>query len=126
MMKGKATFIMISILIICIACTKKEPAPIWQSEENKIQVFFFSDKEEYENEVPYYNAIIVLKKDFPEEINNMKTLSNIDLKNYEQTFPINHCPAIVVYDQEQVIYVVEGIKTTEDIITSLSKVLSET
>ena len=37
-------------------------------DQNTKQLIFFSDEEEYEQEVSYYDAIIELKRDYPEEI----------------------------------------------------------
>lgn len=123
-MKWKLIFMIVPLFIMGISCTKKEPPPIWLNGNYK-QVIFFSDKDKYEQEVNYYNAIIALKRDFPEEMKNIKTLSATDLNRYNHLFPINHCPALIIYDQNQVIHIMEGKKTTNDIVTSFSKILSE-
>ena len=41
-------------------------------DQNTKQLIFFSDEEEYEREVSYYDALIELKRDYPEEIKDMK------------------------------------------------------
>lgn len=124
-MKWKHILMIVSILIIGISCTKQDPPPIWINGDHK-QVIFFSDKEKYEQELSYYDAIIILKSKFPEEMKHMKILSDSELKNFDHILHLNHCPAIIVYDQNQVIYIAEGAKTTEEIVTSLSTILSET
>jgi hypothetical protein len=125
-MKGKPLLILASIFLLIISCTKKEPVPSWIDVQNKKQVVFFSDKEEYIQEISYYDAIIQLKKVHPEEMKNMKILSDSDRDDYYYLFHIDHCPALIVYYNNQVIFEIVGETTTESIVMPVSQILSET
>lgn len=124
-MKGKPFLIVASTLLLIMSCDKKETFNSWSSDENTKQIVFFSDKEDYEQEVSYYDAIIQLKRDYPEEIKNMKILSASEIKDYTHIFQISHCPALLVYYKNQVIVEIEGKATTDDIVIPIANVLSD-
>jgi|SRR4051794_30462901 hypothetical protein len=124
-MKGKSILLIASTLLLIMSCDKKESINLWSIDQNTKQIVFFSDKEDYEQEVSYYDAIIQLKREYPEEIKNMKTLSASELKNYAHIFQINHCPALLVYYQDQVIVEIEGKATTDEIVDPVANVLSD-
>ena len=124
-MKGKSFLIVASTLLLIMSCDKKESFNVWSSDESTKQIVFFSDKEDYEQEVSYYDAIIQLKSDYPEEIKNMKILSASEIKDYAHIFQINHCPALLVYYKNQVIVEIEGKATTDDIVIPIANVLSD-
>ena len=73
---------------------------------------------------PIYDAIIELKRDYPEEIKNMKILTSSDSKKYFKTFQIDRCPALIVYYNNEVIVKIEGKATKEEIVTPVSNALS--
>jgi hypothetical protein len=123
-MKGKSLLMMASTLLLMISCDNKEQADSLSLTSNSKQVVFFSDKEEYEKEISYYNAIIELKKEYPEEIKNMKVLTVSEMKENYDTFRVNHCPAILVYDHNHVIVQIQGNAETWDIINPIANALS--
>lgn len=123
-MKGKPHVMLASALILLISCNRAEPQRTWSIDHNQKQIIFFSDKDEYEDEVSYYDAIIKLKKDYPEEIKNMKILSSSEIKNYNEIFKINQCPALLVYYKDEVIVDIEGEATIEEIFLPISDALS--
>lgn len=125
-MKGKSSLIVASTLLLIMSCDRKESINSWSIDQNTKQVVFFSDEEDYEQEVSYYDAIIQLKREYPEEIKNMKTLSASEMKDYTHIFQINHCPALLVYYKDQVIVEIEGNATIDEIVTPVANVLSDT
>lgn len=125
-MKGKSSLIVASTLLLIMSCDRKESINSWSIDQNTKQVVFFSDEEDYEQEVSYYDAIIQLKREYPEEIKNMKTLSTSEMKDYTHIFQINHCPALLVYYKDQVIVEIEGNATIDEIVTPVANVLSNT
>jgi hypothetical protein len=124
-MKGKPFLIMASILLFMVSCDKKEQINLNLTfDQNKKQLVFFSDEDEYEQEVSYYDAIIELKRDFPEEVKNMKILTATDSEEYFNTFQVDHCPTLLVYYKNEVIIEIEGQATIEEIIAPVASVLS--
>ncbi|MBB6443685.1 adenylate kinase family enzyme [Bacillus benzoevorans] len=115
---------MASTLLLMTACENKEQADSLSLASNSKQIVFFSDEEEYEEEISYYNAIIELKKEYPEEIKNMKVLTASEVEEYYNTFRVNHCPAILVYYHNHVIVQIQGDAETRDIINPIANALS--
>lgn len=126
-MRRKPFLVIASALILTVSCNREEEArPTWTFEENQKQIVFFSDKEKFENEISYYDAIIQLKKDYPDEIKNMKTLSPSQMDEFAGLIHVENCPAIIVFYNNKVIAEVTGEATTEDITTPIANVLSKT
>jgi hypothetical protein len=124
-MKGKPFLIMASVLFFMVSCdNQKQIISSLSVDQNTKQLIFFSDSEEYEQEVSFYDAIIELKRDYPEEIKNMKTVTSSDPKKYFKIFQIDHCPALIVFYNNEVIVKIEGNATKEDIVAPVSNVLS--
>ena len=124
-MKGKPFLIMASTLFFMVSCdNNNQIISSLTFDPNTKQLVFFSDDDEYEQELSYYDAIIELKRDYPEEIKNMVTFTSSDSKKYFETFQIDHCPALIVYHNNEVIVEIEGKATTEAIVIPISDALS--
>ena len=124
-MKRKPFLIMASALFFMVSCdNQKQIISSLSIDQNTKQLIFFSDSEEYEQEVSFYDAIIELKRDYPEEIKNMKILTSSDSKKYFKTFQIDRCPALIVFYNNEVIVKIEGKATKEEIVTPVSNALS--
>ncbi|MCK6204034.1 small peptidoglycan-associated lipoprotein [Bacillus infantis] len=87
------------------------------------QVIFFTDESDYQNEAPYYDAIIELKKEFPDEMKKMKVITAAKAKKYYSTFELKGCPAILVLHQNRITAKVNGDASKDKIIEPLSKAL---
>ncbi|MCQ6275111.1 small peptidoglycan-associated lipoprotein [Bacillus sp. V3B] len=125
-MKEKSILIVAFTLLLIMSCDRKESINSWSSDQNTKQIVFFSDEEHYEQEISYYDAIIQLKQDYPEEVKNMKILSASEMRDYTHIFQINHCPALLVYYKDQVIVEIKGNKVTiDEIVTPIANVLSD-
>ena len=124
-MKGKPFLIMAFALFFMVSCDNhKQLRSSLAFDQNTKQLIFFSDEEEYEREVSYYDALIELKRDYPEEIKDMKIFTTSDSKKYFETFQIDRCPALIVFYNNEVIVVIEGKATVEEIVTPVSNALS--
>ncbi len=124
-MKGKPFLLMASMLFLMVSCdSQRQIKSNLTFDQNTKQLVFFSDEEEYEREVSYYDAIIELKRDYPEEIKNMKIVTYPDSKDQFETFQIDHCPALIVYYNNEVIVEIKGNVTTKEIVAPVSNVLS--
>lgn len=124
-MKRKPFLIMASALFFIVSCdNQKQIVSSLTIDQNTKQLLFFSNAEEYEHEVSYYDAIIELKKDYPEEIKNMKIFNSSDSKKYFRTFQIERCPALIVFYKNEEIFKIEGNAAKEEIVTPVSNALS--
>ena len=124
-MKGKPFLIMAFALFFMVSCDNhKQLRSSLAFDQNTKQLIFFSDEEEYEREVSYYDALIELKRDYPDEIKDMKIFTTSDSKKYFEKFQIDRCPALIVFYNNKVIVVIEGKATVEEIVTPVSNALS--
>ncbi|TDL80052.1 hypothetical protein [Peribacillus frigoritolerans] len=97
------------------AINKPEP------EERKL--LFFSDEQDEYRESVYYDALIDLKRDFPEEVEGLQFIESSAEEKYP--FEVEKYPSLVVVDDNQVIFQIEGhVGNKEEIITPVIKALS--
>lgn len=123
-MKGLPLLFITSLLFVTASCKSNDANKDLNIDNSIKQVIFFSDETEYQYEASYYDAIIDLKKEFPEEIKNMMILSPTKAKQYYDTFQVKECPAIIVIYNNQVVVKVDGDTSKEKIIKPIAKVLS--
>lgn len=87
------------------------------------QLVFFSDDENIQREAVYYDALLDIKKNFPEEFENMKIISE---KTDNNQFEIETFPSLLVIDKKQVLVQIEGsVVSKEDILKPVSSALSK-
>ncbi|RDU38423.1 small peptidoglycan-associated lipoprotein [Neobacillus piezotolerans] len=121
-MKGFPVYLILFSLFITSSCGKGEQARL-SVDKNSKQVIFFSDEKQYKREAAYYDALIELKKDFPDEMENLMVLSSKEEKKYYDEFDIKSGPALIVLYKEKVMVRIHGITTKEKIIQPVSKAL---
>ncbi|RSD28301.1 small peptidoglycan-associated lipoprotein [Mesobacillus subterraneus] len=88
------------------------------------QVIFFSDEDDYNHEASYYDAIIELKKQYPNEFKNMVVIPTSNAKKYYGLLEVEEFPAILILQRDQVLASVNGTVTKDQIIEPLSAVLN--
>ncbi|MCP3741790.1 hypothetical protein [Rossellomorea sp. BNER] len=120
--------ILISIILLNIfilsSCNSVEKI----TDANEIiekEIVFFTDENNVRNEASYYDAVIELKRRFPEELKEMKIVSKSNenenkFSKYNETYP-----AIVVIDQNQVVLRIVGYTDTEDIVIPISNTIEK-
>ncbi|MDZ5470627.1 small peptidoglycan-associated lipoprotein [Bacillus sp. 31A1R] len=124
-MKGLPIILLFSLLTITTSCSRTEEDEGLKIDNSIKQVIFFSNESEYEFEASYYDAIIELKKEFPEEIKNMIVLTPSKGKEHFDTFKVKDCPAIIVIYNEKIVVKVDGATSSDKIIKPIAKVLSK-
>jgi hypothetical protein len=89
------------------------------------QLLFFSDDDNIDREAVYYDALLDIKKEFPEEIENMKVFSEQnDSGQYEVEVDIY--PSLLVIDKDGVVVHIEGaVLTKEEIMEPIANALSQ-
>ncbi|PWW19825.1 hydrogenase expression protein HyaE [Cytobacillus oceanisediminis] len=122
-MKGLPLLIIVSLLFVTSSCNHKEAKKELMIDDSVKQIIFFSNHKQYEQEVSYYDAIIELKRSFPEEIKNMKIITASESKNYYNNFEVENCPAILLVYQDEVLVEIKGIVPKEQIVKPLANAL---
>ena len=124
-MKGWIIIILASFLFMTSACKNSDLDDVLVFDDNMQQIIFFSDNNRYEEEASYYDAIIELKKEFPDEIKNMKVITAANTKKYYDQFKIQNCPAIVLIHKKKVVLEIKGKATSAQIVSKLSNALQK-
>ncbi|PMC35173.1 hypothetical protein CJ195_20495 [Bacillus sp. UMB0899] len=85
------------------------------------QIVFYSDDENIDREAIYYDALLDIKEEFPEEFENMRVVSeNTDEHMYE----VDTYPSLLVVSKEKILVQIEGIVLSkEDILEPVSNAL---
>jgi hypothetical protein len=122
-MKGLSFIFVASFLFLTASCNSASESDSLNLNKNIKQVVFFSDEKDYKHEASYYDAIIELKKLYPQEIDNMMIIPASNAKKYYDLFEVKTCPAILVVHRDQVIAKVNGTVSKDQIIGPLSAVL---
>jgi hypothetical protein len=122
-MKGLSFVFVASFLFLTASCNPVNNSKDLIMNEDIKQVVFFSDEEDYLREASYYDAIIELKKDYPDVFKNMKVIPASNAKEYYDLFEVNQFPALLVVHGEEVIANVNGSVTKDQIIEPLTAVL---
>lgn len=115
------------LLFLTTGCQKEESVSLEIDSRIK-QVVFLSDETNIANlqiEAPYYDAIIELRQQFPDDFKNMKTILPREASEHFDTFKIEECPALIVLYNEKVIAKVTGENTKEDILQPITEALQD-
>ncbi|RHW31127.1 small peptidoglycan-associated lipoprotein [Neobacillus notoginsengisoli] len=121
-MKGFPLSILVVAFVLTASCSKQEVK--LALDKNAKQVIFFSEEKEFNVESTYYDALIELKNDFPDEMENLMVLSSPDEKKYYDEFDIESGPALIVIYNDKVMVRINGSATKEQIIKPVSNALA--
>mgnify|MGYP001768629656 CR=1 FL=1 len=115
------TVAVLLLLSSCIADPKDDHSI---SSSDKKQILFFTDQKMMEKESIYYDALLDLKKQFPEEMDNMMIYQADHPES--KRFNIKTYPSIIVMDHDGIILHIKGsVSTKDEIVEPVSEVLSE-
>lgn len=109
--------VILMVLFISTSCSNNEDDHLDLDSSVK-QVIFLSDETESANlqtEAPYYDAIIELRQQFPNEFKNMKTLAPNKAEDYFDSIEIKECPALLVIQNDKVLVKIVGESSKEEI-----------
>ncbi|MBY6050526.1 small peptidoglycan-associated lipoprotein [Cytobacillus firmus] len=123
-MKGLPLLLITALLFLTSSCNHKEVKEELKIDDNVKQLIFFTDNKQYEQEISYYDAIIELKRSYPELIKDMKVITAAEashLSNYK----VENCPAILLVYQDKVLVEIKGTVSKDKIIYPLAKAMDE-
>ncbi|MCF6412052.1 hypothetical protein [Pseudalkalibacillus salsuginis] len=92
-------------------------------ESDELNTIIFSSKSNQEEERSYYDALLQLKKDYPQKLNSIQIIKKKDEQavNY---YNVSTFPTIIVLDGKNEIVRLEGKKEVDDIKNHLDEVYS--
>jgi len=124
-LKGLSTLIVIMLLLIIVSCDRSKSNDVLPFDKDVKQLIFLSDESEYQFEAAYYDALIELKKTYPEAVKNMKTINPNRSEEYLDFLTIKENPAILVVYNNEIVATVNGEESVEEIVQPIAKVLDE-
>lgn len=124
-MKRTLFLFIVSLLLVITSCQKNAPTHFEIVDNDKKIILFFSDDEKLVNEVPYYDAFLELKTDYPDEINNLKVFTRPQDNNHYSTFDISTCPTVIVLYDDEIILHLHGEMKKNEIVEPLLEVLAK-
>ncbi|CAG9608638.1 small peptidoglycan-associated lipoprotein [Pseudoneobacillus rhizosphaerae] len=122
-MKALAVVSMLSLLFFTASCNNRHSIDSLSLKDNVKQIIFFSDETNVQQEAAYYDAIIELRRDFPNEVENMMVFSKDEGKKYIESLQIENSPAIIVIYNNEIVANINGIASKDQIMQPISKVL---
>jgi hypothetical protein len=126
-MKHLLTLIMLaSTALLLTSCNDLAADKVVLAEDRFIerQIIFFSDERNISKEVAYYDAIIELKNEYPEDLKHLEVIDfNSDKSNTK--VQSTAYPAIVVVDNNQVVTKITGKAHKNQIVKSVSHAISK-
>jgi len=115
----------ITFLFIISSCSSFSIYDDFDLDYNSKQIFFLSNDTNNRFEAPYYDAIVELRRDYPDAFNNMQVLVGEKASKYSKLFEIDQQPAIVVYYQDHILVKISGNATKHEIIKPIEAVFSD-
>jgi hypothetical protein len=124
-MKRSVLIAFIISIILLTSCDNKLFSNDESDEEHiqDIQLLFYSDVAHIDREAVYYDALLDIKKEFPEVFENMKVVSE---KNDDKKYEVDIYPSLLVIEKEEVIVHIEGaVLTKAEIIEPIVHALAQ-
>ncbi|WP_273125164.1 hypothetical protein ACNRWW_08095 [Metabacillus sp. HB246100] len=87
------------------------------------QLLFFSDDENIDREAVYYDALLDIKREFPEDFKKMEIISG---KHHNKEYNVDTFPCLLVVEQQEVLVHIEGsVSSKDDIIEPIKTILTQ-
>ncbi|WP_082892556.1 hypothetical protein [Rossellomorea aquimaris] len=122
-----ALVVLVFSMLLLTSCNNLSSSKTALAEDRFIdkQVIFFTDEKNVSKEISYYDAIIELKNEYPEGLKHLKVVSLNTKNSKEIVKTATTSPAIVVVENNQVIFKVEGKVSKEQIVNPVSNVIEK-
>lgn len=120
-MRSLVIFMLSFLLLSSCHLAQNTPSSIVLNNTEK-QLIFFSDEDNLHNESSYYDALLEIKKTYPEIVTSMKVIPSSEKVRYS-SFDVNTFPTLLVIHENNIIAQIEGDLSKEEIIKPLVDVL---
>ncbi|MCM3708872.1 MULTISPECIES: small peptidoglycan-associated lipoprotein [Cytobacillus] len=126
-MKGLPLLLITALLLVLLvtsSCNHQEVKEELKIDHSVKQLIFFTDNKKYKQEISYYDAIIELKRSYPELIKDMKVITAAEashISNYE----VENYPAMLLVYQDKVLVEIKGTVSKDKIIYPLDKAMDK-
>ncbi|WP_246944081.1 hypothetical protein [Bacillus pinisoli] len=81
---------------------------------------YISNEQDLNLENEYYNALIEVKRLYPEDIQEVIVLTNEDIKNIEDELKVKKYPTLLLLNRKEIIVKIEGKNEKAAIINKIS------
>ncbi|WP_223700389.1 hypothetical protein [Sutcliffiella deserti] len=125
MIRGFVFFLSLSFFILS-SCQENETITHIQFPDDSKTLVFFTDESNLQEESTYYDAIIDLKRNFPDEVANLKVAQFNNEKTLYRQFNIKNTPSLLVVSNNKVVTQVDGTLQKDEIIGSIEQALNQT
>ncbi|KON89262.1 small peptidoglycan-associated lipoprotein [Sporosarcina globispora] len=123
-MKGLPLILLTALLFVTSSCNHKEVKKELKIDDSVKQLIFFTDNQQYEQEISYYDAIIELKRTYPDLIKNMKIITASESRHLSN-YNVENCPALLLVYQDKILVEIKGSVPKEKIIKPLTHAMDE-
>lgn len=126
-MKKLPLFLIFSSLYLLIGCQHQSdnsdelPAFINEGSDKAVS-YFFSNEDQLEEEMSYYDALLDFNRNYPERLDSIKIITeqNDELIEY---FNVHVYPTLLVIEEQKVTVRLEGFMNFQDIYSTLETTL---
>jgi hypothetical protein len=120
-MRTISVFIMTVLLLFACQRGNSDPTEVLFNDRSK-QLIFFSDEQNLHKEGNYYDALLELKKIYPDEVSNMKLISLKESERYS-TFNITSYPTLIVIVEDEIVEQIDGELNVDEIVQPINHAL---
>jgi len=124
MIRGAVIFFTLSFFILS-SCQENPSITHIQFPDDSRTLVFFTDESNLQDESTYYDAIIDLKRSFPDEVANLKVVHSENEKILYKQFNVKATPSLIVVHDNEVVTQIEGSKPKNDIVVSIEQALNQ-
>ncbi|WP_456275654.1 hypothetical protein [Bacillus sp. AK128] len=117
----RRVFLLASSLLLLSSCQLKnsENDPTLKT-LLEADALYISNEKDLMLENEYYNALIEVKRLYPDDLQEVIVLSNEDIENIEEELLVSTYPTLLLIDSKEIIAKIEGKNEKTTIINSIS------
>ncbi|MDQ0243984.1 hypothetical protein J2S09_001529 [Bacillus fengqiuensis] len=119
--KLSAVFMMAVVLLANCGSTKQQGITIQSIEK---QVLLFSNDDNARAEELYYDALLDLRTEFPEELKNVQIIHQSTVLINDDLIELHSYPALLLVENNEIVAKIEGTVSKQDITEQLKQTLS--
>ncbi|WP_078547406.1 hypothetical protein [Litchfieldia alkalitelluris] len=120
-MKNFSVFILSFVFLTSCNNGINESNTHFHTDDEKF-IMFFSDEENIDKEGNYYDALLELKDEYPDDISKMRIIPLEDSYKYS-SINISTYPALVVIEKNKIVKQIDGQTETKEIISMMEEAL---